>query len=53
MVASFGGDFVLYGPIENAPFIFPSAAMADVALSQLLIEQRDRPDPGHPRYRVG
>jgi len=53
MVASFGGDFVLYGPIENAPIIFPSTAMADVALSQLLIEQKDRPDPGHPRFKVG
>jgi len=53
MVASFGGDFVLYGPIENAPFTFPSAAMADVALSQLLIEGKGRPDPGHPRFRVG
>jgi tetrahydromethanopterin S-methyltransferase subunit H len=25
-----GADFYLYGPIENAPMIFPAAAMVDI-----------------------
>jgi tetrahydromethanopterin S-methyltransferase subunit H len=30
IVQSLGADFVLYGPIKNAPLVFPSVAMADV-----------------------
>ncbi len=25
-----GADYYLYGPIENAPMIFPAAAMVDI-----------------------
>ena len=53
MAASFGADLILYGPMEDAPYVFPAAAMADVALSQLVIERRDRPEQGHPRFKVG
>jgi tetrahydromethanopterin S-methyltransferase subunit H len=28
------GDFVLYGPIENAPYTFPVAAMGDIMVSE-------------------
>ncbi|MEM4298314.1 MAG: tetrahydromethanopterin S-methyltransferase subunit H [Nitrososphaerota archaeon] len=48
-----GSDFVLYGPIENAPIAFPAAAMMDVALSQNRIEKGIRIDRRHPRYRNG
>jgi tetrahydromethanopterin S-methyltransferase subunit H len=48
-----GADFVLYGPVEDAKFVFPAAAMVDTALSQLAMERGDSPDDGHPRYRVG
>jgi tetrahydromethanopterin S-methyltransferase subunit H len=48
-----GGDFVLYGPVEHAPTVFPAVAMMDTALSQLAIERGIRPVEGHPRFRVG
>lgn len=48
-----GGDFVLYGPVEDAKSIFPAAAMIDTALSQLAMERGTRPPETHPRFRVG
>ncbi|MCU0961689.1 MAG: tetrahydromethanopterin S-methyltransferase subunit H [Pirellulaceae bacterium] len=48
-----GADFILYGPIEDAPYVFPAVAMIDTALSQLLMERGERPDENHPRFRVG
>ena len=48
-----GADFVLYGPVEDAKFVFPAAAMVDTALSQLAMERGDDLDENHPRYRVG
>jgi tetrahydromethanopterin S-methyltransferase subunit H len=48
-----GADFVLYGPIEDAPFVFPAVAMIDTAWSELVIE-REQPVPkNHPRFRIG
>ncbi len=48
-----GGNFVLYGPVEDAKNVFPAVAMMDTALSQLAIERGVRPAEGHPRFRVG
>ena len=48
-----GADFVLYGPVEDAPHVFPATAMMDTALSQLAMERGTRPVEGHPRFRVG
>ncbi|MHB9066003.1 MAG: tetrahydromethanopterin S-methyltransferase subunit H family protein, partial [Pirellulaceae bacterium] len=48
-----GADFILYGPIEDAPYVFPAVAMIDTALSQLIMERGERPDENHPRFRVG
>ncbi len=48
-----GADYVLYGPVEDAEYAFPAAAMMDVAWSQLYIEKKIKPADGHPRYRVG
>jgi len=47
-----GGDFVLYGPIDEAPSIFPAVALADAAYSQLALEEGRRPDRSHPRFRI-
>jgi tetrahydromethanopterin S-methyltransferase subunit H len=33
-----GGNFLLYGPIRNAPFIFPSVAMCDCMISDAVKE---------------
>lgn len=48
-----GADFVLYGPVEDAKFVFPAAAMVDTAFSQLAMERGDSIYDDHPRYRVG
>jgi len=48
-----GADFVLYGPIENAKFIYPSIAFIDTAYSQLIMEEGRRPSKEHPRYKIG
>jgi tetrahydromethanopterin S-methyltransferase subunit H len=48
-----GADFALYGPIEDAEYVFPAVAMIDTALSQLVMEKGGRPDEDHPRFRIG
>ncbi len=53
MPVTLGADFVLIGPAKNAPIIYPSVAMIDVALSGILIEERIRPEKPHPRYLIG
>jgi len=53
MPISLGADYVLIGPPKNAPIIYPSVAMIDVALSGMLIEKRLRLDRPHPRYLIG
>ncbi len=50
---AWGADFVLYGPIEDAKYVFPAVAMIDTALSQIALEREMRPDPDHPRRRIG
>ena len=51
--AAIGADFVLYGPIEDAKYVFPPVAMIDTAYSQLVMERGGRPDENHPRFRIG
>ncbi len=53
MVAAMGADFILYGPLEDAKYVFPAVAMVDTALSQLVVETGIRPERSHPRFRVG
>ena len=48
-----GADFLLYGPVEDAQFVFPAVAMVDTAFSQLAIERGTKPVEGHPRFRIG
>ena len=53
LAVAVGGDFVLYGPIEDAKYVFPAVAMVDTSLSQLAIERGSKVDKSHPRYRIG
>lgn len=46
------GDFLLYGPIENADFIFPVAAMADILVAEAVRDLEVWPDPEHPIHRL-
>jgi tetrahydromethanopterin S-methyltransferase subunit H len=47
-----GGDYVLYGPIENADFIFPVAATADIMVSEAVRDLDTWPAAGHPINRI-
>ncbi|NYT02878.1 MAG: tetrahydromethanopterin S-methyltransferase subunit H [Methanosarcinales archaeon] len=46
------GDFVLYGPIENAETVFPVTAMADMMVAEAVRDLEVFPQPGHPIYRL-
>jgi tetrahydromethanopterin S-methyltransferase subunit H len=48
-----GADFVLYGPVEDAQYVFPAVAMIDTGHSQVVMERGGSPDENQPRYRVG
>jgi tetrahydromethanopterin S-methyltransferase subunit H len=51
--AAVGADFVLYGPIEDAPVVFPAVATSDTALSELEVEAGRVLEKDHPRFRIG
>ena len=53
LVVSFGGSFVLYGPIENAPLVFPYVAMVDKIMSEGAEDYFGvLPAKGHPRLKL-
>jgi tetrahydromethanopterin S-methyltransferase subunit H len=43
-------DFLLYGPIENADFIFPAAVMADILIAEAVSDLVE--DASHPLHRL-
>ncbi len=45
-------DFLLYGPIESAEFIFPVAAMADILISEAVAGLDTEPALWHPACRL-
>jgi tetrahydromethanopterin S-methyltransferase subunit H len=47
-----GADWILYGPIESAPYVFPSVAMIDAAFAQLIIEKGKTPPMSHPIFKI-
>ncbi len=47
-----GADFVLYGPLAEAEFVFPSTALANTVAARAEIEAGRRPDRSHPMYRI-
>jgi tetrahydromethanopterin S-methyltransferase subunit H len=47
-----GADFVLYGPLEEADYIFPTVALVNAAYAQLSFEGGKRPSAGHPIYKI-
>jgi tetrahydromethanopterin S-methyltransferase subunit H len=46
------GDFILYGPIENAEIAFPVAAMTDILIAEAVLDLDIRPADGHPLNRL-
>jgi len=47
-----GANFILYGPIEFADYMFPTIAMVDAAYAQLAMEEGTMPDPKHPIFKI-
>ncbi|QHN06871.1 tetrahydromethanopterin S-methyltransferase subunit H [Methanothermobacter sp. THM-1] len=47
-----GGDFVLFGPIENARIAFPACAMADIFISEAAKDIGTEPVEGHPFFKL-
>jgi tetrahydromethanopterin S-methyltransferase subunit H len=47
-----GADFVLYGPINDAEYMFPAIAVVNAAYGQVLMEEGKRLDTAHPRFRI-
>lgn len=45
-------DFLLYGPIESADFIFPMAAMADILVAEAVRDLEIEPGQMHPFHRL-
>ncbi|KZX14445.1 tetrahydromethanopterin S-methyltransferase subunit H [Methanobrevibacter curvatus] len=43
-----GGDFVLFGPIENAKIAFPACAMADIFIAEAAKDIGTEPVENHP-----
>jgi len=49
----YGADFILYGPIGNAPWVFPSAAITSAMVAYGARVQGRRPvSKEHPLYRI-
>lgn len=47
-----GGDFVLYGPIENAKMAFPACAMCDVFIAEAVKDIGTEPIEEHPFFKL-
>ena len=43
-----GGDFVLFGPIENARLAFPACGMADIMIAEAAKAIGTEPVEEHP-----
>jgi len=48
-----GADFVLYGPIKTAEYMFPAISLINAAYGQILMEEGKRLSPSHPRLKIG
>jgi len=47
-----GADFILYGPINDAEYIFPAISLINAAYAQILMEEGKRPPSNHPRFKI-
>lgn len=47
-----GADFILYGPVTDAEYIFPAISMINAAYAQILMEEGRRPPLIHPRFKI-
>jgi len=47
-----GGDFILYGPTRNAPWVYPACAAVDAMMVYGAMNLGVRPDREHPLYKI-
>jgi len=47
-----GADFVLYGPVNEAEYMFPAISLINASYGQVLMEEGQRPGPRHPRFKI-
>nr|MDO8134916.1 hypothetical protein [Candidatus Njordarchaeum guaymaensis] len=47
-----GADFVLYGPISTAEYMFPAIGLINASYGQVAMEEGKRPSPNHPRFKI-
>jgi len=48
----FGGDFAIFGPVENSDFVFPIIAWQDILISEYVENYFGvKPDVNHPRRK--
>lgn len=47
-----GADFILYGPVSDAEYIFPAISLINAAYAQVSMEEGKRPKPNHPRFKI-
>jgi tetrahydromethanopterin S-methyltransferase subunit H len=47
-----GADFVLYGPIDEADYMFPTVGLIDATYGQVVMEEGKRLGPSHPRFKI-
>jgi len=47
-----GADYVLYGPVSAANYMFPIISLVDAAYGQIRIEDGKRPNSNHPRFKI-
>jgi len=52
ITVAIGADFVLYGPIESANYMFPAIALIDAAYGQLIMEHGKKLDKSHPIFKI-
>ncbi|MEM3754558.1 MAG: tetrahydromethanopterin S-methyltransferase subunit H [Candidatus Bathyarchaeia archaeon] len=52
LAVAIGADFILYGPIEDAKYVFPTVALIDAAYGQLARERGERLDKTHPIFKI-
>ncbi|AEH60617.1 tetrahydromethanopterin S-methyltransferase, MtrH subunit [Methanosalsum zhilinae DSM 4017] len=46
------GDFILYGPMENAPYVFPLVAMGDIMVCEAIEDMGIEHSDNHPINRL-
>jgi tetrahydromethanopterin S-methyltransferase subunit H len=52
MAAAVGADFLFYGPIETADYIFPAVGIVDAGYGQILMDEGIRLERTHPRFSI-